>query len=42
MDADNVRVVLDMDRDATRRLAAAADFKGISVRKYCLTAIDKE
>lgn len=42
MENENVRVVLDMDREAARRLAAAADFKGISVRKYCLTAIDKE
>ena len=42
MEADNVRVVLDMDREAARRLAAAADFKGVSVRRYCLSAIDKE
>ena len=42
MDADSVRVVLDMDIHLGRRLAAAADLKGISVRRYCLTAIDKE
>ena len=42
MDADSVRVVLDMDIHLGRRLAAAADLKGISVRRYCLTAIDRE
>ena len=42
MEAENVRVVLELDPCVARLLAAAADLKGISVRKYCLSAIDKE
>ena len=36
------RLTLDMDPPVQRRLKVMAALKGISMRQYCLTAIDKE
>lgn len=42
MDTKRKRLTLDMDESMQRRLKAVAALKGISMRQYCLTAIDKE
>ncbi len=42
MEVGNNQLVLDLDPEARRRLAAAAALKGVSVRRYCLSAIDRE
>ena len=42
MQAKKKRLTLDMDPAFQRRLKATAALKGISMRQYCLTAIDRE
>ena len=42
MQAKKKRVTLDMEAPMQRRLKAVAALKGVSMRHYCLTAIDKE
>ena len=42
MEAGTKRVSLDMEAPMQRRLKAVAASKGVSMRRYCLTAIDKE
>ena len=42
MEAKRKRLTLDLDPPVHRRLKVAATLKGISMRQYCLTAIDKE
>ena len=42
MQAKKKRLTLDLDPPVQRRLKAIAAIKGISMRQYCLTAIDKE
>lgn len=42
MDAKRKRLTLDLDAPVQRRLKAVAALKGISMRQYCQTAIDKE
>ena len=42
MQAKKKRLTLDLDPPVQRRLKAVAATKGISMRQYCLTAIDKE
>ena len=42
MEAKKKRLTLDMDAPMQRRLKAVAALKGVSMRHYCLTAIDKE
>ena len=42
MQAKRKRLTLDLDPPVQRRLKAIAAVKGISMRQYCLTAIDKE
>ena len=42
MDVKKKRLTLDMDPPMQRRLKAVAALKGISMRRYCLSAIDKE
>ena len=42
MEAKKKRLTLDLDPPVQRRLKAVAALKGISMRQYCLTAIDKE
>ena len=42
MGAGNNQLVLDLDPEVERRLEKAAAVKGISVRRYCLSAIDRE
>ena len=36
------RLTLDLDPPVQRQLKAVAALKGISMRRYCLTAIDRE
>ena len=36
------RLTLDLDPPVQRRLKAVAALKGISMRRYCLAAIDRE
>ena len=42
METKKKRLTLDMDPPVQRRLKVIAALKGISMRQYCLTAIDKE
>ena len=42
MEAKKKRLTLDLDPALRRRLKAVAALKGISMRQYCQTAIDKE
>ena len=42
MEAKRKRLTLDLDPPVHRRLKVAATLKGVSMRQYCLTAIDKE
>ncbi len=42
MQAKKKRLTLDMDPGFQRRLKATAALKGVSMRQYCLTAIDQE
>ena len=42
MEAKRKRLTLDLDPPVHRRLKVAATLKGISMRQYCLTTIDKE
>ena len=42
MQAKKKRLTLDMDPAFQRRLKATAALKGISMRQYCLKAIDRE
>ena len=42
MDARKKRLTLDLDPPMQRRLKSVAALKGISMRQYCQTAIDKE
>ena len=42
MEVKKKRLTLDMDSPMQRRLKAVAALKGVSMRRYCLTAIDKE
>ena len=42
MQAKKKRLTLDLDAPVQRRLKAVAALKGISMRRYCQAAIDKE
>ena len=42
MQAKRERLTLDLDPPVQRRLKAVAALTGISMRRYCLTAIDRE
>ena len=42
MEAKKKRLTLDLDPMMQRRLKAIAAMKGISMRQYCLTAINRE
>ena len=42
MQAKKKRLTLDLDPPVQRRLKAVAALKGISMRRYCQAAIDKE
>ena len=42
MQAKKKRLTLDLDPPVQRRLKAVAALKGISMRRYCLAAIDRE
>ena len=42
MQARKKRLSLDLDPPVQRRLKAVAALKGISMRRYCLAAIDRE
>ena len=42
MQTQKKRLTLDLDPPVQRRLKAVAALKGISMRRYCLTAIDRE
>ncbi len=42
MEVKRKRLTLDLDPPVQRRLKAVAALKGISMRRYCQTAIDKE
>ena len=42
MEAKKKRLTLDLDPPLQRRLKVVAALKGISMRQYCQTAIDKE
>ena len=42
MEVKRKRLTLDMDPPMQRRLKAVAALKGVSMRRYCLTAIDRE
>lgn len=42
MQAKKKRLTLDMDPAFQRRLKATAALKGVSMRQYCLTAINRE
>ena len=42
MVAKKKRLTLDLDPDFQRRLKVIAAHKGISMRRYCQTAIDRE
>ena len=42
METKKKRLTLDMDPRVQRRLKVMAALKGISMRQYCLAAIDKE
>ena len=42
MQAKKKRLTLDIDPPVQRRLKAMAALKGVSMRRYCLAAIDRE
>ena len=42
MRTEKKRLTLDLDAPLQRRLKSVAALKGISMRQYCQTAIDKE
>lgn len=42
MAIEKKRLILDLDPPVQRRLQAAAALKGVSMRQYCQTAIDRE
>ena len=42
MDAKKKRLTLDLDPTFQRRLKAIAALKGVSMRRYCQDAIDRE
>lgn len=42
MQAKKKRLTLDLDPPVQRRLKAVAALKGISMRRYCLAAIERE
>lgn len=42
MEDKKKRLTLDLDPPVQRRLKAVAALKGVSMRRYCLTAIDRE
>ena len=42
MEARKKRLTLDLDPAFQRRLKVAAALKGISIRRYCQTALNKE
>ena len=42
MAADRKRLTLDVDASLQRRLKAVAARRGVSMREYCETAIDRE
>ena len=42
MTATKKRLTLDLDTPIQRRLKAVAALKGVSMRRYCQAAIDKE
>ena len=42
MQSKKKRLTLDIDPPVQRRLKAVAALKGVSMRRYCLTAIDRE
>lgn len=42
MQNEKIKLTLDLDLDLQRRLKVVADFKGLSVRGYCQTVIEKE
>ena len=42
MEAKKKRLTLDLDPDFQRRLKVIAALKGVSMRRYCQTAIDRE
>lgn len=42
MEAKRKRLTLDLDQPVQRRLKVIAALKGISMRQYCLTAIQRE
>ena len=42
MQSKKKRLTLDIDPPVQRRLKAVAALKGVSMRRYCLAAIDRE
>lgn len=42
MEAERKRLTLDVDASIQRRLKVVAALKGITMRQYCQTAIDRE
>ena len=42
MQAKKKRLTLELDLPVQRRLKAVAALKGVSMRRYCLAAIDRE
>jgi hypothetical protein len=42
MQDERIKLTLNLDPDLERRLKTVADFKGLSVRGYCQTIIEKE
>ncbi len=42
MEVKKKRLTLDIDPGFQRRLKAVAELKGVSMRRYCLSAIDRE
>ena len=42
MEAKKKRLTLDLDPPVQRRLKAVAALKGVSIQRYCQTAIDRE
>ena len=42
MELKKKRLTLDLDPQLQRRLKAVAALKGVSMRQYCQTAIEKE
>ena len=42
MEAERKRLTLDVDASIQRRLKVVAALKGVTMRQYCQTAIDRE